>query len=286
VTNYPEHITTEKDLRTRVEAWKAAGERIAFVPTMGSLHAGHEALWLRASEMADRVVLSIFVNPLQFGVGEDFERYPRDVASDIARVGSGPVDVIFTPGVTDVYPRGLEATPTMFAGVIGDVFEGVSRPGHFDGVLTVVHRLCEMVTPDVVVFGHKDAQQLFLITNMVATHSLPFAVEAVETVRDPDGLALSSRNNFLTPHERTGALALTQALDLASRQESVVAAVAAARGVLAAEPLCEVDYVAVIDPDTFKEIEAAPRGGVCQMLIAATIGTTRLIDNKRFSIPQ
>lgn len=286
MTNDLEHITTETALRARVEAWRAAGERIAFVPTMGSLHAGHEALWLRASELADRVVLSIFVNPLQFGGGEDFLRYPRDVASDISRVGSGPVDVVFTPGVADVYPRGLEATPTLFAGPIGDVCEGISRPRHFDGVLTVVHRLCEMVSPDVVVFGHKDAQQVFLIKDMVAKNSLPFAVEAVETVRDPDGLALSSRNIFLTARERTAALALTRALDQASQQESIVAAVAVARGVLAAEPLCEVDYLAVIDPDTFLEIEAAPSGGVCQMLIAATIGTTRLIDNKRFSIPQ
>jgi pantoate--beta-alanine ligase len=152
--------------------------------------------------------------------------------------------------------------------------------------LTVVHRLCEMVSPDVVVLGHKDAQQLFLIKDMVAKNSLPFSVEAVETVRDPDGLALSSRNSFLTTTERTAALALTRALDLASQQESIVAAVAAARRVLEAEPQCEVDYVAVIDPDTFLEIEALPSGGVCQMLIAATIGTTRLIDNKRFSIPQ
>lgn len=282
----PQVVTTEADLTKRVRKWRAQGQTVAFVPTMGSLHAGHLALVHRARTLSDRVVLSIFVNPLQFGVGEGFERYPRDLDGDAQAVSGGLVDLVFAPGVADVYPTGQEGVTAVTAGPLGDVFEGASRPGHFDGVVTVVNRLCEMVAPDVVVLGHKDAQQLFLVTAMAARRNAPWAVEGVDTVRDTDGLALSSRNSFLSAEERVSATALSRALDRAAQQSSAQQALVVATEVLESTPLVEVDYVALVDPTTFEEVAAPHPGGPVQMIIAARVGQTRLIDNKVFSIPQ
>jgi len=279
-------IQTELDLGQIVTQWRKEGASVAFVPTMGSLHAGHKALAHRARELADRVVLSIFVNPLQFGLGEDFDDYPRDLSRDVEFVSGGLVDVVFAPLVADVYPRGLEHVTPLKAGPVGDFFEGASRPGHFDGVVTVVNRLCEMATPDVVVFGHKDAQQLFLVREMVAKAGAPWRVEGVETVRDADGLALSSRNAYLSADERRAATAIPRALDRASEQSSVVGAHDAAHAILESEPVVDVDYLAMVDPETFEQVDSGSTGQKVRMIVAARVGNTRLIDNKVFSIPQ
>lgn len=282
----PQLVHTEAHLAETVQQWRAEGHTVAFVPTMGSLHEGHRALARRARKISDRVVLSIFVNPLQFGTGEDFEQYPRDVDSDVRFVADGLVDLVFAPSVHDVYPTGEKDVTPLTAGPVGDVFEGASRPGHFDGVVTVVNRLCEMVTPDVVVFGYKDAQQVFLVTEMAAHTHASWEVEGVETVRDTDGVALSSRNSFLSPEERLSATALPRALDVAARQSSAALALNAASDVLARSPMVAVDYVALVDPTTFEEVATEYRGGPVRMIIAARVGRTRLIDNKVFSIPQ
>lgn len=279
-------ISDPHDLREVVTTWRQQGMTVAFVPTMGSLHAGHIALTARARDIADRVVLSIFVNPLQFGVGEDFERYPRDIDKDVQAVSGGLVDVVFAPTVEDVYPAGDDSVTRRTAGPVGDMFEGASRPGHFDGVVTVVHRLCELVQPDVVVFGDKDAQQVFLVKEMAATLNLPWSVEKVDTVRDLDGVALSSRNQYLSPDERVAATTIPRALERASAANSVVEALAGAGEVLEAEPLIVVDYVALVDPTTFLEVPEKFAGGLVRMIIAARVGNTRLIDTKVFSIPQ
>lgn len=279
-------ISDSAKLREVVTAWRHEGMTVAFVPTMGSLHAGHQALAARARDIADRVVLSIFVNPLQFGVGEDFERYPRNLNQDVQAVSDGLVDVVFAPAVEDVYPAGEDSVTRLTTGPVGEVFEGASRPGHFDGVVTVVNRLCEMVRPDVVVFGDKDAQQVFLVKEMATALNLPWRVEEVDIVRDADGVALSSRNQYLSPEERVAARGISRALSRASHASSVQDALAAARQVLESEPLVVVDYLAVVDPTTFAEVVQEFPGGLVRMIIAARVGNTRLIDTKVFSIPQ
>ena len=279
-------ISNSTELREVVTKWRNEGKTVAFVPTMGSLHAGHKALAARARDIADRVVLSIFVNPLQFGVGEDFERYPRDLDQDVQAVSGGLVDVVFAPTVEDVYPAGDDSVTRLSSGPVGGAFEGASRPGHFDGVVTVVNRLCEMVQPDLVVFGDKDAQQVFLVKEMATAFNLPWRVEEVDTVRDLDGVALSSRNQYLSPAERAAATTIPRALERASAAKSVVEALAGAREVLEAEPLIVVDYVALVDPTTFLEVPEGFAGGLVRMIIAARVGNTRLIDTKVFSIPQ
>ena len=279
-------IRTEADLVDVLARWRNEGKTVAFVPTMGSLHAGHQALAVRAREIADYVVLSIFVNPLQFGAGEDFDRYPRDLDQDVQAVSGGLVDVVFAPTVEDVYPAREDSVARLTAGPVGDVFEGASRPGHFDGVVTVVNRLCEMVQPDVVVFGDKDAQQVFLVKEMATALNLPWRVEEVDTVRDQDGVALSSRNRNLSPEERVAASAIPRALEHASGARSVRDALDGAGEVLESEPLIVVDYVALVDPVTFGEVPKEFPGGLVRMIIAARVGNTRLIDTKVFSIPQ
>ncbi|MEY2698759.1 MAG: hypothetical protein RL720_715, partial [Actinomycetota bacterium] len=180
------------ELRQRLST---EGKTLALVPTMGALHAGHLALVARARELADVVVVSIFVNPLQFGAGEDFDRYPRTLNDDVAALADR-ADYVFAPDVDEVYPErvGGAAVPAQEAGPVGDTFEGASRPGHFDGVLTVVARLFDIVKPDVAVFGQKDAQQVFLVRDLIQRLKLPIQLEILDTIREPDGLALSSRN--------------------------------------------------------------------------------------------
>lgn len=265
------------------------GRRVALVPTMGALHEGHRSLIRAARDQADAVAVSIFVNPRQFGPGEDFERYPRPLAADLEACERDGVDLVFAPPVEVMYPR--EPEVTVRAGELGRVFEGAVRPGHFDGVLTVVAKLFGMVRPDVAVFGEKDAQQLTLIRLMVADLNLPVRVVGRPIVREPDGLALSSRNRYLSGAERVTALALSRALraGAGAAADGVPGVRRAAEAVLdeaaKAEPPLVRDYVILVDPDDFTELAAGGPGGRPALLaVAGRVGTTRLIDNARFTV--
>ena len=253
---------------------------VALVPTLGALHDGHLALARRAKELAPTVVVSIFVNPLQFGPNEDYLRYPRDLEGDAKRLDEVGVDFIFAPTVDDMYPHGGTET-RITAGDIGTRFEGRSRPGHFDGVLTVVAKLLNIVQPSVVMFGQKDAQQVFLVSRMVRDLDFPLSVEVLPTVREPDGLALSSRNRYLDAKERRASLALARALEAAesSADRGIDAVLGAAQSVIMGEPLVELDYLALVDPVTFLPLDDDHQGRAI-VLVAARVGTTRLIDNE------
>ncbi len=256
---------------------------VCLVPTMGALHDGHGALMADARRRLPpegRVVVSIFVNPLQFGAGEDLERYPRTFETDLALCADHGVDVVFAPDAAEVYPGG-EPQVTVAPGPLGEILEGASRPTHFRGVLTVVAKLFGLVRPDVAVFGEKDYQQLVLIRRMAADLCLGVDVVGVPTVRDADGLALSSRNVYLDPPERSSALALSRALAaaVASAPDGPGAALESARAVLARAGL-DPDYLVVTDPD----LGPAPAVGAARVLVAARVGTTRLIDNRSLDL--
>jgi pantoate--beta-alanine ligase len=256
-----------------------ASHRVAFVPTMGALHAGHAALVEQARELCDTVVVSIFVNPLQFGPNEDYARYPRPLEADLERCAELGVDLVFVPAVSDLYPPGRQVSVS--AGTMGTVLEGAARPGHFDGVLTVVLKLLNLVRPQVAVFGQKDAQQLACIQRMVVDLNLGVRVVGAPTVREPDGLALSSRNVFLTPTERALALDLPTAMQRAAAQPTLREALGAAHAVLdraGLDPDFDLDYLAAVNPETFAEV-APDAGGDVLLVVAATVGATRLIDN-------
>ncbi|MGF1653773.1 MAG: pantoate--beta-alanine ligase [Actinomycetales bacterium] len=252
--------------------------RVAAVLTMGALHEGHLALVERARAVADHVVVTVFVNPLQFGTGEDLDRYPRTLEADVALLG-GRADLVFVPGEAEVYPGGPPQV-RVSAGPLGEVLEGAHRPGHFDGVLTVVTVLLHLLRPDVAVFGEKDAQQLALVRRLVADLAVPTRIEAVPTVRDADGLALSSRNAYLDPADRRRARAVPASLAAArtaARSGAGAAAVrAAAAAVLAAAAGVTTDYVEVVDPATFAP---SPAEGPALVVVAVRVGATRLIDN-------
>jgi pantoate--beta-alanine ligase len=256
---------------------------VVLVPTMGALHAGHRAL-LRAARAAagpsGSVIVSIFVNPLQFRPGEDLDRYPRTLDDDLAMCAREGVRAVFAPSAAEMYPAGPPQV-TVDPGPAGQVFEGEFRPGFFGGVLTVVLKLFHLVRPDVAVFGEKDAQQLALVRRLVADTDLGLAIEAVPTVRDPDGLATSSRNQYLSAADRELALTLPRALRAGQARvaagdgHGAAAALAAAQEVLRGEPALAVDYVAVVDPRTF----GPPGPGPALIVAAVTAGGTRLIDN-------
>jgi len=256
------------------------GRRRAVVMTMGALHAGHLSLVRAASELADEVVVTIFVNPLQFGPGEDLERYPRDLDGDVALLTSAGADLVFAPEVSQMYDG--DPVVTVRAGRIGEILEGVTRPGHLDGVLTVVLKLLHLTAPDVAVFGQKDAQQLMAVRRMVADLDVPVRVVGAPIVRDADGLALSSRNAYLSEAERTVALALPRALhaaEQAAAEGSAAAQVlATAAALLDATDGLEVDYVALVDPDSAQDVDPGHRGPAL-LALAARVGATRLIDN-------
>ncbi|WP_426594270.1 pantoate--beta-alanine ligase [Cellulomonas sp. McL0617] len=262
-------------------AHTARPHRRAVVMTMGALHAGHLSLVAKARELADAVVVTIFVNPLQFGAGEDLSRYPRDLDGDLALLSGpgllGPDDIVFAPGPDVMYPDG-DPIVRVGAGAIGAVLEGASRPGHLDGVLTVVLKLLHLTRPDVALFGRKDAQQLAAVRRMVRDLDVPVVVHGAPVVRDEDGLALSSRNAYLSTDERRRALGLSQALRLASPKGSAVAIRTTALDVLHAAGVEDVDYVALVDPDTFDDVGPSYRGDAL-LLLAAQVGSTRLIDN-------
>ncbi|MDH7973457.1 pantoate--beta-alanine ligase [Sphingomonas sp. AR_OL41] len=271
-------VRTIAELRSAVAAFRAAGERVAFVPTMGALHAGHMALVEAARRPGTRTVASIFVNPMQFSANEDLGRYPRKEAADARMLSDAGCDLLWLPPVEAMYPDGF-ATTVSVAGV-SDGLDGAARPGHFDGVATVVTKLFNQVTPDIAYFGEKDFQQLAVIRRMVADLDMPLEIVGVPTQRDDDGLALSSRNIYLDEAERSGAVALPRALGDAVRAIEKGAAPEAA--VLAAEDALidagfAVDYVTLVDAETLGEHPDPTRPR--RLLAAARMGSTRLIDN-------
>jgi len=257
-----------------------AGRDVALVPTMGALHDGHLALIERAKELASTTVVSIFVNPLQFAAGEDLDRYPRTLDDDLEKLESLAVDFVFAPSVDELYPTWPIQT-TIKAGQVGSLYEGRSRAGHFDGVLTIVGKLLNIVQPKHVLFGQKDAQQVFLVTRMITDLDLPVSVKVVETVREADGLALSSRNRFLDAKERRAARTLSIALEAAasSADRGIDAVIAASQSALMGESLVQLDYLKVVKPSTFLPVDDDYRGPAV-VLVAAIVGTTRLIDNE------
>ena len=260
-----------------------AAPRIAYVPTMGALHDGHRSLIKLAKSLGEVVVVSIFVNPLQFGPGEDYARYPRPLEDDLQVCEADWVDIVFVPSVSDLYPAGRQVT--VDAGMLGSILEGGSRPGHFNGVLTVVMKYFNIIRPDVAIFGEKDAQQLACIQRMVIDLNVAVEVVGAPIVREPDGLALSSRNIFLSVSERAVARSLSAALEKAATQTSVPAARAAAYEVLdraEAEPCFELDYATIVNPSTFAEV-ADDHVGLATFVVAARVGGTRLIDNTKIN---
>jgi pantoate--beta-alanine ligase len=278
-------ITSADALAATVTNARQHGKSVSFVPTMGALHAGHISLVEIALAQSDFVVVSIFVNPLQFGAGEDFEKYPRTLQEDAEKLSAAGVDVLFAPDVEDVYPNGNQIT--QHAGPVGETFEGASRRGHFDGMLTVVARLFDLVKPDLSVFGNKDAQQLFLIRQMVANSNHRWnamQVVGAPIIREEDGLAMASRNRFLSSDERAWALKISQALWAAeATQGDPAARIAAAEQAMATVPAVRLDYVALVNPATFEPIEAGFVGQAL-LIMAAQVGGTRLIDNLSISI--
>jgi pantoate--beta-alanine ligase len=264
------------DARTDLDP---AGAEVAAVLTMGALHAGHLALVAAARERVGvdgLVVATVFVNPLQFGAGEDLERYPRTLDSDARLARDAGVDLLFVPAADEIYPDGTPGV-TVDPGPLGDAWEGSVRPGHFRGVLTVVAKLLNLVVPGVTAFGEKDYQQLVLVRRMCRDLELGVEVLGVPTVRDADGLALSSRNAYLSPHERQRALVLPGSLAAgrAAAGGGALAVLAAAQHVLHQAQDVDVDYVALTDP----ELGPAPAAGEARLLVAARVGRTRLLDN-------
>ncbi|WP_030163709.1 pantoate--beta-alanine ligase [Spirillospora albida] len=276
-------------VRTRAElaaARTGVEGTLALVPTMGALHEGHRSLIRRAREIAGTVAVSVFVNPLQFGPNEDFDRYPRTFADDVEACAAEGVSIVFAPSVDVMYPA--EPQVTLKSGPMGARVEGVTRPGHFDGMLTVVLKLLNLVRPDVAVFGEKDAQQLAMIRRMVADLNVPVEVVGAPTVREPDGLALSSRNRYLTETDRSTALALSRALRAGADAvpDGPSAVVKAARAVLdGAGPALHLDYIVLVDPATFLEVSDAHTGPAV-LAVAARVGTTHLIDNTPLEFPK
>jgi pantoate--beta-alanine ligase len=270
-------------LETVIGARSALGGRsdVILVPTMGALHDGHLALVRRAQELGGTVVVSIFVNPLQFGPNEDLAAYPRTFDDDIDTLHALGVPFVFAPSLDEMYPTGASQT-RVTAGRVGELLEGRSRPGHFDGMLTVVSKLLNIVRPATVVFGQKDAQQVYLVRRMIHELNFPVGVEVVDIVRDEDGLALSSRNRFLDARQTRAARALSQALEAAASaaDRGIDAVLAAAQGTLMGESLVVLDYLKVVNPETFLPADDNFRGPAL-VLIAARVGSVRLIDNEK-----
>jgi pantoate--beta-alanine ligase len=274
------HIETIAELRAAVAAARVRGARIAFVPTMGFLHEGHLRLVDEAKSRAGCVVMSLFVNPTQFGPNEDFSRYPRDLSGDSAKAEGRGVDLLFVPQVSEMYP-----TPPSLHVAADDLparWEGEIRPKHFSGVLTVVAKLFNIVGPDIAVFGRKDFQQATLIRRMVRELNFPIEIVVAATVREADGLAMSSRNTYLDPSARANALALSESLRAASRafaagERDGDRLTTIGRESLSRHPDVRVDYFAVVDPVEMKAVSTAADDSVA--IVAARVGPTRLIDN-------
>ncbi|HWS03253.1 MAG TPA: pantoate--beta-alanine ligase [Gammaproteobacteria bacterium] len=274
-----------ESLRDRIVTWRAAGARIGFVPTMGNLHAGHLRLIEVAREHCDRVVASIFVNPLQFGPNEDFARYPRTQAADCAALEGLNTDLVFMPDVATMYPHPLEQLTRVHVPLLGEILDGAHRPGHFEGVSTVVARLFNLVQPDVAVFGEKDWQQLAIIRRMVVDLGWPIDIIGVTTVREPDGLALSSRNGYLSAEERAQAPGLARVLDVMAERLRLGERDFATIERMAVEKLAaagfRADYVSIRRLDLQLPV---PSDVQLIILAAGWLGTTRLIDNRLVSL--
>jgi pantoate--beta-alanine ligase len=266
-------------VRDALRSARREGRTIALVPTMGALHDGHLRLVDHARGLCDDVVMSVFVNPLQFGASEDFGRYPRDPEGDRRLAAERGVDLLFVPLAEEMYPH--ERVVTVSGGAVAERWEGAARPGHFAGVLTVVAKLFNIVEPDVAVFGQKDVQQATLIRAMVRDLDFPVAIEVVPTVRDPDGLAMSSRNRYLSPDERLRALAIPRALEAIidawkDGDDDAEQLMAIGTGVLR-DAGVQAEYLAIMAPDTLEAVSLAEPGTI--VAIAARVGSTRLIDN-------
>lgn len=269
--------TNPNELAKVTRALRATGRTVHLVPTMGALHRGHLELINRARDANAVVVVSIFVNPLQFGPNEDFDRYPRTFEADLEACRQAGVGIVFAPGVEDMYPPGRQLS--VQAGPLGAELEGASRQGHFDGMLTVVLKLLNIVRPNLAFFGEKDYQQLTLIRKMVREFNLDVGIQGIPIIRESDGLALSSRNVYLSEQQRSAALALSAALTAGTHAArfGAEAVLKAAWEVLETEPLVETDYLELRDP----ELGPAPTEGEARLLVAAKVGTTRLIDNAK-----
>jgi len=273
-------VETSAELRAALAAARSAGAGVGFVPTMGALHAGHRSLLAAARRETGFVVASVFVNPLQFGPAEDLGTYPRDRDGDLAVLEAEGVDLAFLPGEREVWPAAPEVR--LHVGALGERLEGAWRPGHLDGVATVVAKLLHLVGPSRAYFGQKDAQQLAVVHRMVADLAFPNEVVACPTVREPDGLAVSSRNAYLSAEERARATVLYRSLEAgrawwSAGERDPAAVEAAAHELLATVPGVEVDYVALVEPDGFEPVKQAEAGQV--LAAAARLGRTRLIDN-------
>ena len=274
-------VRTVVDLRRAVAGLRAGGRRVALVPTMGALHEGHLSLLDLAGRDGHAVVMSLFVNPTQFGAGEDLSRYPRDEARDAALAGERGVVLVFAPGAGEVYPPGFATTVTVDGPAT--VLEGAARPGHFAGVATVVAKLLLAARPDRAVFGQKDAQQVAVIRRLMRDlHLDDIELVVGPIVREPDGLAMSSRNAYLGPEDRRAATALSRGLAAAaalaaSGERDGATLEAAARAAIEAEPRCALEYAALVDPDTFSPLGALDRPAL--LAVAARVGPARLIDN-------
>ncbi|MBA3810256.1 MAG: pantoate--beta-alanine ligase [Caulobacteraceae bacterium] len=275
-------VRTKTELRARIAAWRAAGQSISLVPTMGALHEGHLSLVRLARSRTRRVVVSLFVNPAQFAPGEDFDAYPRDEARDAALLGEGGCDLLYGPGLEEIYPAGFSTTVSVAH--LSAPMEGIARPHHFAGVATVVAKLLIQAAPDVAVFGEKDYQQLLVIRRLARDLDLPVEIVGAPIVRGPDGLALSSRNAFLTPAQRQVAPALHAALVEAAKRVGsggdIARAETAGRTALTGAGFDEIDYFEVRRADDLRRFESGAIDSLARTLAAARLGTTRLIDNQ------
>jgi pantoate--beta-alanine ligase len=273
-------IATINEMQSTARSLKQQGKSIAFVPTMGFLHEGHASLLREGRTRADILVLSLFVNPIQFGKNEDLDRYPRDLERDLTVAADCGVDIVFTPSAGEMYPDGFQTSITVSN--VSRPLCGASRPGHFDGVSTVVTKLFNIVMPDLALFGRKDYQQLAVIRRMVADLSLPVTIVGMPIVRESDGLAMSSRNAYLKPEERRSALALSSSIAAVraayvAGECSVEALLGTARDVISREPLLKVDYLEFCNEVTLQPVSEA--AGDTLFALAVFAGTTRLIDN-------
>jgi pantoate--beta-alanine ligase len=277
-----------EEIRSTVQAWRRRDKRVALVPTMGAIHEGHLSLVRRAHASADRVIVSIFVNPLQFGPHEDYRRYPRPIARDRRRLAAEKVALLWEPRVSELYPEN-HRTRVRVRG-LGEVLEGAARPGHFEGVTTVVMKLLHVVQPDELWLGQKDAQQALILERMVLDLDLPVTVRRGPTIREPDGLAVSSRNVYLGPAERAQAVALSKGLFAARKamregERSARELVSRIRTVWKDYPLVRAEYVAVVDARTLEPLRELKRGARVLIAVAARVGSARLIDNVEGCVP-
>jgi pantoate--beta-alanine ligase len=275
-----EIIKTIREMQERSEAFRMAGQTLSLVPTMGFLHEGHLELMRVAKRNSDKLIISIFVNPTQFGPAEDYDQYPRDEAGDLKKARDVGVDVVFLPSAGEMYPEGHQTTVKVLR--VTQYLCGISRPEHFEGVTTVVAKLFNITKPHVAVFGQKDYQQLTVISRMVKDLDMAIQIVGVPTVREEDGIAMSSRNKYLTPEERASALCLKKSLDLADemfnggeRNASVMKE--AMEALIQRHPFTEIDYVSLCDATTLEEIDTL--GQESLLALAVKVGKTRLIDN-------